>query len=111
MLFRDSVKSFLFLLVFILSLMALVITTNGLVTGTELTPFNTAVAEAVSHFRSPLMTSVMISVTNIGSPFILSMCALLLAIFIVMHRDTFSTLLFLVSTFFSLVSFTVLKNL
>jgi undecaprenyl-diphosphatase len=111
MLFRNSVKNFLFLLVYILSGLALVIIIDGLVTGSELTPFNTAIAEAVAHLRTPILTAFMISITNLGSPFMLSIFALFVAIFIVLHRDTFDTLLFLVSTFFANLSFVLLKNL
>jgi undecaprenyl-diphosphatase len=109
MLFRDWAKNLLFLLVYILSGLALIIIIDGLVTGSELTPFNIAVQQVVSHIRTPFLTNIMISITNLGSPFMLSIFALLLSIFIVLYRDTFHTLLFLVSTAVSIVTFTILK--
>lgn len=110
MLFRNWVKNFLFLLVYILSGVALVVIIDGLMTGNALDPFNTGVEQIVSHLRTPFLTYLMLLVTNVGSPFVLSMMAILFAIILVMHRDTFDTLLFMVSISLSILSFVVLKN-
>ena len=83
---------------------------NGLSGGSELQPFNEAVETLVRPFRSSFLTPIMLFVSNIGSPFILSFLALILAIVIVIHRDTYSAFLFVISIGLSIVSFTFLKN-
>jgi hypothetical protein len=75
-------RNILFLLVYILSGLALVIIIDGLTTGTELTPFNTAVENIVAPFRHPILTKVMFFVTNIGSPTALFFIAVFLAIYL-----------------------------
>ncbi|MDB5266841.1 MAG: phosphoesterase PA-phosphatase related protein [Parcubacteria group bacterium] len=111
MLFKNWAKNLLFLLVYIFSGIALVTIIEGVVTGSELTPFNTAAEEVVSHFRTPLLTNIMVFVTNAGSPFFLSIAAIFLAIFIVLHRDTYDAMLYVVSMALALISFTLLKNM
>lgn len=105
------IKNILFLLVAIFSGLTLVVITAGVTSGSgELTPFNTAIESGLSHFRTPLLTSIMILITNIGSPFVLSMLAIALAIMLVLRRDTYDTLLFMVSISISIISFIVMKN-
>lgn len=111
MLFRNWAKSFLFLLVYILSGLALLVIIDGLMTGSALEPFNIAVEQMVSHLRTPFLTTLMLAITNVGSPFILSILAILISIIIVINRDTYDTLLFMVSITFSIISFTVLKGM
>ncbi|MES2214341.1 MAG: phosphatase PAP2 family protein [Patescibacteria group bacterium] len=111
MLFKNWAKNLLFLLVYIFSGISLITIIEGVMTGTELTPFNTAAEEVVRHFRTPFLTNFMVVVTNVGSPFFLSIAAIFLAIFIVLHKDTYDALLYIVSMILALISFTLLKNL
>ncbi|CAN5155959.1 hypothetical protein BH11PAT3_BH11PAT3_2510 [soil metagenome] len=108
--FSNWAKNLLFLLVYIFSGFALVIIIDGLFTGSDLAPFNLALEEALVHLRTPLLTDIMIIITNLGSPFTLSVVSLFIAMVIAIHKDTYDTLLFLVSMAISLISFTVLKN-
>lgn len=108
--FPNWAKNILFLIVYIFSGLSLILIINGLVTGEGLTPFNTAVEEAMNHLRTPLLTSVMIVITNIGSPLVLCFFAIILGIILLLHRDTYDTLLYLVSIALAVVSFSVLKN-
>ena len=108
--FRNWAKNLLFLLVYIFSGLALVIIIDGLLTGSELAPFNLALEEALVHLRTPLLTDIMIIITNLGSPFTLSVITLFIAIVIVIHKDTYDAMLYLVSMTISLLAFTILKN-
>ncbi len=108
--FGRIIKNILFLLVATFSGLMLALITVGVTSGNELTPFNTATEEIVTHVRTSFLTSVMLLVTNIGSPFVLTVLATLLAILLLFHRDTYDALLYLVSIFFAVVAFVVLKN-
>jgi len=108
--FRSWAKNLIFLLLFILSGLALVVIIDGLATGSALDPFNTAVEQIMLHLRTPLLTSLMVFITNLGSPLSLSIITLFLSIVIILKKDTYDTLLFLVSISLSLISFTALKN-
>ncbi|MDB5254570.1 MAG: phosphoesterase PA-phosphatase related protein [Parcubacteria group bacterium] len=100
----------MFLLVFIFSGLSLITIINGLSAGSELQPFNEAVETLVHPFRSAFLTPIMLFASNVGSPFVLSIVALILAIIIVLHKDTYSALLFVVSMGLSLFAFTFFKN-
>lgn len=105
------IKNIFFLLVAVFSGLTLFIITVGVTSGAgELTPFNNAVEAAIAPFRNPLMTSLMLLITNIGSPFVLSMIAIVLAIILILHRDTYDTLLYMVSLSVSIIAFVVMKN-
>jgi undecaprenyl-diphosphatase len=105
------IKNIFFLLIAVFSALTLFVITVGVrSTAGELTPFNNAVEAAVAPFRNPLMTSIMLLVTNVGSPFVLSMIAIIFAIILILHRDTYDTLLYIVSLTVSVVSFVVMKN-
>ncbi|MBX4195742.1 phosphatase PAP2 family protein [Candidatus Parcubacteria bacterium] len=105
------IKNMWFLLVCIFSGLTLLVITTGVQSGAgELTPFNNAVETAISHFRTPLLTTIMLFITNAGSPLVLSAIAIGLAILLVLHRDTYDTLLYMVSITLSIVSFIMMKN-
>lgn len=109
--FGRIIKNTFFLLIAIFSGGALALITVGVTSGTELNPFNTAIEDVVVHLRTPYLTSVMLFITNIGSPFVLTILATLLAIVLLLRRDTYDALLYIVSVFISIVSFIVLKNI
>ncbi|MBX4200155.1 phosphatase PAP2 family protein [Candidatus Parcubacteria bacterium] len=109
--FPNWARNILFLLVCILSGLALVIIINGLTTGTELTPFNTAVEHLVTPFRHGWLTKVMLFTTNLGSPTALLFFGILLAIYLLLNKDTYDALLYVVSILVSIISFIVLKNM
>lgn len=105
------IKNIFFLLIAVFSGLTLVIITAAISSGSgELAPFNTAVETAMSHFRTPLLTSVMLLITNVGSPFVLSMLSVVLGIILVLNRDTYDTLLYIVAILISIVSFVMMKN-
>lgn len=108
--FRNWAKILIFLLVYIFSGVALVIIIDGLITGSELAPFNLAMEETMAHLRTPFLTNIMIVITNIGSPFTLSIMALFVALIILLYKNVYSTFLYLTSIGLTLISFTVLNN-
>jgi len=105
------IKNIFFLLVVIFSGLTLIVVTAGVTSGAgELTPFNEAIENAMIYIRTPALTSFMLLVTNIGSPFVLSMISVVLAIILVLHRDTYDTMLYIVSIALSIITFVVMKN-
>jgi undecaprenyl-diphosphatase len=108
--FGRIIKNFFFLIIVIFSGVTLALITVSVTSGSELSPFNTAVETMVRPFRSGPVTSFMLLVTNIGSPFVLAVLATFLAIYLLLHRDTYDALLYLFSVFFAIVMYVVLKN-
>lgn len=108
--FSNWAKNLIFLIVYILSGVTLVVIIDGLLTGTELAPFNALIEQVLVQIRNPLTTNILVTITNIGSPFILATVACFLAIVLVLYRDTYNALLFIVSMSLAIFSFTVLKN-
>ena len=60
--------------------------------------------------RTPFLTNFLVAVTNIGSPFILSIISIFVAILLLLHKDAYDALLFIVAMALSIVALTVLKN-
>lgn len=106
-----AIKNILFLLVAVFSGLTLVVITAGVSSASAgLTPFDTGIEAVLTHIRTPFLTSIMLFVTNVGSPFMLSMIAIILAIILVLKRDTYDTLLYIVSILLSIISFVMVKN-
>ncbi len=108
--FRNWVKNIFFLLVYLFSGGTLVLVIDGVSTGTDLTPFNNIVEQAVSHIRTPFLTQFLLFITNIGSPFVLTCLALALAIYLLLHKDTYDALLYITAILLAVFASTILKN-
>ena len=108
--FPNWTKNILFLLVYMLSGLTLVIIIEGLLSGTELLPLNTAIEQAMIHLRTPFLTDLFVLVTKIGSPFIFSCVSLVIAILLFLKKNIFDSALLVVTILVSVVSLTVLKN-
>jgi undecaprenyl-diphosphatase len=108
--FAQTIKNIFFLLVSIFSGVLLILISVGVSSGDQLSPFNTGVEEIFVHLRTPLLTNVMVFITNIGSPFVLSVIAILLSIFLILKRDFYDTLLYAVSILGTIIIFTIMKN-
>jgi undecaprenyl-diphosphatase len=108
--FGNWVKNILFLLVYLFSGGTLLLIIDGISTGNELTPFNTVVENVVVHFRTPILTEFFITVTNIGSPFILASLSLVLAIYLLLRRDTYDALLYISAIALTVLTSTILKH-
>lgn len=105
------IKNIFFLLICIFSGLTLIIITAGVTSGAgELTAFDTGIERAISIFRTPLLTQTMLVVTNVGSPFILAVLAVILGIFLALYKDTYDTLLYLICMSLAVISVIVMKN-
>lgn len=103
-------KNILFLLVYMISGLVLVIIIEGLLSGTDLTPLNTVIEEIVVHTRTPLLTSLLVTLTQIGNPFVLACVALFLSVLLITKGHVYDAMLFLVALIVTVVSLTILKN-
>ena len=110
MIFPNWAKNILFLLVYMISGLVLVIIIEGLLSGTELIPLNTVIERAVVHMRTPFLTTMLVTVTRLGNPFILSFAATLIAALLIMRGHSYDAILFVVALIIAIISLTVLKN-
>ncbi|MEX2013491.1 MAG: phosphatase PAP2 family protein [Parcubacteria group bacterium] len=110
MMFPNWAKNILFLLVYMISGLVLVIIIEGLFSGTELIPLNTAIEQVVTHMRTPLLTTIMVMVTRLGDTFVLSSATALIAILLVMRGRSYDAALFVTALVITIISLTVLKN-
>ena len=108
--FPNWAKNILFLLVYMISGLVLVIIIEGLSSGTELIPLNTVIERVVVHIRAPSLTTILVAVTKLGNPFILSSTAALIAVLLIMRGRSYDAILFVVVLIIAVVSLTVLKN-
>ena len=110
MMFPNWAKNILFLLVYMISGLVLVIIIEGLLSGTELIPLNTAIEQVVVRVRTPFLTTILVTVTRLSDPFILSSAAALIAVLLIMRSRYYDAVLFIVTLMVAIVSLTVLKN-
>lgn len=109
--FPNWAKNILFLLVYMISGLILVIIIEGLMSGTDLNPVNTVIEHVIVHFRTPLLTTILVWTTNLGNPFALGAVAIVLAVFLILKKDSYDAILFLISMIVSVIALTVLKNI
>ncbi|OHB14197.1 MAG: hypothetical protein A3G05_02040 [Candidatus Zambryskibacteria bacterium RIFCSPLOWO2_12_FULL_45_14] len=108
--FPNWAKNILFLLVYMISGLVLVIIIEGLLTGTALTPLNIAIEQIVVQIRTPILTTILVAVTRLGNPFIISSATALIVVFLVMRKRYYEAALFVTAIVVAVVSLTVLKN-
>ncbi len=108
--FPKWAKNILFLLVLMISSLILVIVIEGLISGTELLPLNTAIEQAIVYLRTPALTTFLVLVTQLGSPFFLSFLAFVIAIVLFMKGETRDAVIIVVAMLVALVSHAVLKE-
>src|SRR3989344_9534895 len=111
MYFPSWAKNILFLLVYMISGLVLVIIIDGLLSGTELLPFNTLLEQGMVHIRTPFLTTLIVFINNVGSPFILSSIAVFIAVILAIRGNTYDALLFIVAMLMAVISVTILKNI
>lgn len=103
-------KNILFLLVYMISGLVLVIIIEGLISGSDLTPLNTVIEGAVVHLRTPLLTYLLVWVTKIGNPFVLASVSIFMAVILILRRNSYDAVLFLIALIVAVISLTILKN-
>lgn len=108
--FPSWAKNILFLLVAMLSGLTLVLVIEGLLSGTELLPFNTAVEAFMIQLRSPFLTDFFVVITKVGSPFIFTFASILIAVLLFVRKNIFEAILLVLTMAISLVALTVLKD-
>ena len=109
--FPNWAKNIIFLLVYMISGLVLVIIIEGLITGSDLTPLNTAIEGVVVRIRTPFLTNLLVFVTRVGNPFILASVAVFLSVLLVVKKHLYDATLFLVALIVAVISLTVLKNI
>ena len=110
MMFPNWAKNILFLLVYMISGLVLVIIIEGLTSGTELMPLNLVIERAMVHLRTPIMTTLLVAVTKLGNPFILSSAAAFIAVLLIIRKRSYDAVLFIITMILAVVSLTILKN-
>ncbi|MDO8729124.1 MAG: phosphatase PAP2 family protein [bacterium] len=110
MMFPNWAKNILFLLVYMISGLVLVVIIDGLLSGTELIPLNTAIEQVVVNLRTPPLTTFLVWVTRLGSPSVLLSVAAFIAVLFVVRGRTYDAALFIVTLIVAVVSLTILKN-
>ncbi len=110
MMFPNWAKNILFLLVYMISGLVLVVIIEGLLSGTELTPLNTAIEQIVARLRTPFLTTFLVIVTRLGNPAVLLSAAALVVIMLTVRGRTYDAILFAVTLGVAVISLTVLKD-
>ena len=108
--FPNWAKNILFLLVYMISGLVLVIIIEGLLSGNELIPLNTAIEQVVAYMRTPFLTNIFVAVTRLGDPFTLSSVTALIAALLFIKGRSYDAVLFIVTLVVAVISLTVLKN-
>ena len=103
-------KNILFLLVYMISGLILAIIIEGLISGSDLLPLNTAIESAMVAIRTPILTTFMVKFTTLANPFVFASAAVALAVFLIIKKDFYEAALFLVTLVITVISLTVLKN-
>ncbi|OHA90578.1 MAG: hypothetical protein A2832_01115 [Candidatus Zambryskibacteria bacterium RIFCSPHIGHO2_01_FULL_44_22b] len=103
-------KNIIFLLVYMISGLVLVIIIEGLLTGTALTPLNTAIESFVSYLRRPFTTTLIVGITKLGNASVLLSATALIAVLLIMRRRYYDAALFVAAMILSVLSLSVLKN-
>ena len=103
-------KNILFLLVYMISGLILAIIIEGLLSGADLLPLNTAIESGMSAIRTPLLTTLMVKITTIANPFLFASLAVALAVYLILKKDTYEAALFIVALIVAVVSYTMLNN-
>ncbi len=72
-------KNILFLIVYMISGLILAIIIEDLLSGSDLIPLNTAIESLVVAVRTPFLTTLMVTITNVGNPFFFAVVSLVIA--------------------------------
>lgn len=103
-------KNILFLLVYMISGLILTIIIDGLLSGNDLLPLNTAIESAMVAIRTPFLTTFLVFITKVANPFLFAAAAFCIAIWLVSRKDSYDAALLVFALVVSVVTLTVLKN-
>src|SRR3989344_1042946 len=110
MMFPTWAKNIIFLLVYMISGLVLVIIIEGLLSGTELIPHNTAIESVISYLRTPFITTLIVFFTKLGNASVLLSATALISIVLFLKGRYYDAALFAFAMMLAVVSLTVLKN-
>ncbi len=110
MMFPNWAKNILFLLVFMISGLVLVVIIDGLLSGTELTPLNTAIEQIVARIRTPFLTTFLVFVTRVGSPTVLLSVSTFIIVLLLVRGRSYDAALFAVTLIVAIILLVALKN-
>ncbi len=110
MMFPNWAKNILFLIVFMISGLVLAIIIDGLLSGTDLTPLNTVIEQTVTHIRTPFLTTLLVLITRLGDPFVLSFATALISVLLVVRGRHYDAALFVASLLIAVIALVMLKN-
>lgn len=110
MIFPNWAKNILFLLVFMISGLVLIIIIEDLLSSTELLTLNTAIEQIIAQIRTPLLTTLLVWVTRLGDPFVLSSATALICALLFARGRTYDAVLFGVAMIVAIISLIVLRN-
>src|SRR3990167_4364673 len=105
--FPNWAKNILFLLVCMISGLVLVIIIEGLLSGSDLTPLNTAIEHVVVQVRTPLLPPLLVWMTKIGNPFVLASVAIFLSALLILRRNPYDAMVFLAALIVAVLSLTI----
>lgn len=108
--FPNWAKNILFLLVYMISGLVLVIIIEGLLTGSDLEPLNSAIESVVVNMRTPILTTFLVWVTRIGNPFVFASVAMFISIMLILKKNSYDAMLFLTALVIAVVFLTILRN-
>lgn len=108
--FPNWAKNILFLLVFMISGLVLALIIDGLLSGAELIPLNTAVEHAIAGMRTPFLTNIFVLVAKLGNPFVLTFATAFIAIILVVRGYRYDAALFVITLTLSIIALVILKN-
>lgn len=103
-------KNILFLLVYMISGLVLVIIIEGLLSGSDLLPLNDGVERLIVRLRTPLLTTALVWITRIGNPFVFASAAIFISVILIIKRNAYDAMIFLIALIVAVVSLTILKN-
>lgn len=83
---------------------------EGLSTGTELTPLNIVIEHRIIQMRTPALTTIVVGITRLGDPFVLSFATVLIAALLVMRGRSYDAMVFAVALMISIILLMTLKN-
>ncbi len=110
MIFPNWAKNIIFLLVLMISGLLLIIIIEGLISGNELIPLNTAIESTITHIRTPVLTNFFVAVTKAGNPFVLTFASALIALFLILRGRLYDAAIFISALVIAVVSLVVLKE-
>lgn len=90
--------------------LVLVIIIEGLLSGTELIPLNTAIERPISFLRRPVITTLIVFITKLGNASVMLSAATLVSALLAMKKRFYDAALFMSAMILTIVSLTVLKN-